>query len=186
MGRQIQLHLLANDVNQLLEHISSKCDLKVILRDSDQDNLDSVKDPASEKGIMTLWNQTLLEDLKRKTIVRNDGRPWYLVEGNLPTLEFSTSVETTWNGKPGLVQGRIYGQAVSSNSDFNRWYQSIVRWIRKEFHKNPASFGYVGPEAWKWFQGGGILLPMFSPQVNSIWIGEIAKQQIYRKKTVRA
>jgi hypothetical protein len=186
MGRQIQLHLLANDVNRLIEHISSKCDLKVILRDSDRDNLDAVKDPSSEKGIMTLWNQTILGDLKRKTIVRNDGRPWYLVDGSLPTLEFSTSVETTWNGKPGLVQGRIYGQAMSSNSDFNRWYQSIVRWIGKEFHKNPVSLGYIGQEAWNWFQSGGILLPTFSPPVNSVWIGEIAKQQIYRRQTVRA
>ncbi len=70
---------------------------------------------------------------------------------------------------------------MSSDSGFNRWYLSIVRWIRKEFHKNPASLGYVGQEAWNWFQRGGILLPMFSPPVNSVWIGEIAKQQIHRK-----
>ncbi|SRR6266851_5719798 len=101
MGRQIQLHLLANDVNMLIEHISSKCDLKVILRDSDHDNLDSVKDPASEKGIMTLWNQTLLGGLKRKTIIRNDGRAWYLIDGTLPTLEFSTSVEQHGMVSPG-------------------------------------------------------------------------------------
>jgi hypothetical protein len=182
MGRQIHLHLLANDVNILIDYIDSKCDLKVILRDSDQDNLDSVKEPASEKGIMTLWNQTLLGDLKRKTIVRNDGRPLYLIDESLPMLEFLTSVETTWNSQPGLVQGRIYGQAMTSDSDFNRWYESIVRWIRRNFIKNPVSFGYVGQEAWTWFQGGGILLPTFSPPVNSVWIREIAKQQIYRKR----
>jgi hypothetical protein len=181
MGRQVQLHLLENDVDLLIQHVGSKCDLKVVLRDSDEDNLDPINDPASATSSMTLWNPALLGSLKRKTIIRNDGRRWYFIDGSLPTLEFSNSIRTTWNGQPALVQGRMYGQAMSSNSDFARWYESIVRWIRKEFRKNPTSFGYVGPEAWRWFQSGGILLPTFSPPITSVWIAEIAKQQIYRE-----
>jgi hypothetical protein len=180
MGRQIQLHLLENDVQTLIDHIAEKCDLIVLLRYSDENSLTPIDQAGLVRETMTLWNRQLLPTLTRRTIIRNDCAPWHFVDDNLPTLEFSPSPQITWNDRPALVQGRIYTGNVDDTVGFYRWYESITRWIRARFRKNPASFGYIGAQAWDWFQEGGVLLPMFAPPLNATWISEIAKQESWR------
>jgi len=180
MGRQIQLHLLGSDVDLLLDHIRQGCDLAVLLRDSEVDDLATVADPQSEHSTMTLWNRDLLPNLRRKTIRRNDGSPWHFIEDSLPTLDLWPCNLVAWNEHPGLLQGRIYTGLIADDVGLVRWYESIVRWIRRKFRKSPSWSGYVGPEAWEWFQQGGLLLPMFAPPVNPVWIAELEKQASQR------
>jgi hypothetical protein len=56
---------------------------------------------------------------------------------------------TRWEGIPALTQGRIYGVFDAKPPQFEKWYERIVRYIRKNGRKNPISWmgGCVGPAA---------------------------------------
>jgi hypothetical protein len=125
-----------------------------------------------------LWNKALLPVLTRKHIRDAYAGPHYRVdEFKLPVLEFSTSFRGVWDGKPALGQGRVYGIFDAKSPDFEKWYEAVVRWIRKNFHKNLTTLGgYVGPAAYKWFKMGGYLLPTFSPPTTGAWLRTIRSQ----------
>jgi hypothetical protein len=60
---------------------------------------------------------------------------------------------------------------------FEKWYETLVRWIRKNYGKNPASStGYVGPAAFEFYEKGGYLLPQFLPPKTKEWLTEISTQ----------
>ncbi len=179
MGRQVQFHALRDDVRLLLDFACGRDPVVVTLLDSDSPEIQPVADPASETRTMTLWNTTLVTPLVRKRVVRSEGGDYYRVDYSLPTLEFSPSRRCEWNGQQALLQGRIYGFALEGESDiYQEWYDSIARWIRKHFDKNPIDIfgGYIGTSAFKWFLDGGVLLPSFPPPVDEHWLSVVARQ----------
>jgi hypothetical protein len=127
---------------------------------------------------MALWNPRLVPHLERKLIHRPGGSDYFRIDDSLPTLEFSRSRRVDWNGNPSLLQGRIYGFFSKPDAEYENWYKSIARWVRSHFVKGPLKLldGYVGPQAFKWFQGGGILLPMFEPPPTSEWFSFVDSQ----------
>jgi hypothetical protein len=127
---------------------------------------------------MTLWNNAVLGSLERKLIERPGGTDYYRVDDSLPALEFSPSRLVQWNGRPGLLQGRIYGFFDKPFPGYQEWYAAAVRCIRANFRKSPLKLlgGYIGPEAFKWFRDGGILLPMFEPPLTSEWMSFVENQ----------
>jgi hypothetical protein len=169
MGRQTQLHLLPEDAHLFLDFAQQHDPVVVMLRDCDSPKIQALGDPSLETTTLTLWNKNLLSSLERKHIVF-PGREYYGVDGSLPTLEFSPSRPCQWNGKPAILQGRIYGSFETPVPGYDEWYNSLARWIRANFIKSPLRLGgYVGPSALKWFEAGGILLPTFLPPKNPEW-----------------
>jgi hypothetical protein len=117
--------------------------------------------------------------LKRRYIAAADP-PYYLAdEQEEAILELSPSVLTEWRGLPALTQGRIYGVFDSKPVEFEKWYERIIRYIRKNWRKNPVSWlgGYVGPAASEWFDSGGLLLPTYIPPVTDDWIRILGEQR---------
>jgi hypothetical protein len=103
----------------------------------------------------------------------------------MPVLEFTPSLTTTWEGKPALVQGRLYGIFEGKSAEFEKWYESLVRWIRQNYQKNPrGTGGYVGPAAYDFYNKGGYLLPQFRPPRTQVWLAEIGKQHSRSKATL--
>ena len=103
-----------------------------------------------------------------------------------PTLEFSPSFNGTWEGKPALCQGRIYGIFEGKVAEFETWYEAILRWVKKSFMRNPTSMGgYVGPAAYEFYENGGYLLPSFIPPHTDAWLKEVGKQHPFRIGTSR-
>jgi len=79
---------------------------------------------------------------------------------------------------PALAQGRIYGVFDSKPVEFEKWYERITRYIRKNWRRNPVSWlgGYVGPAASEWCDSGGLLLPTYVPPVTNDWIRILGEQ----------
>jgi hypothetical protein len=143
-----------------------------------------VSPPANANETLILWNQELLPELRRKLVSRETAGDYYRVdEFAQPVLEFGASFLGQWHNRPSLTQGRIYGIFDNKSQDFLRWYEQIVRYIRKAFVRNPASLsGYVGPAAYKWFRQGGLLMPTFLPPDTDVWRKFFAEEDLIRSR----
>jgi hypothetical protein len=186
MGRQIHFHILPDDCNALIGFAREHDPVAIILRDADSPEVKPVADLNVANGkSLCLWNRRLLPLLERKWVA--DPGYYRVDEFSMPILEFTSSLTTTWEGKPALVQGRLYGIFEGKPAGFEKWYDSLVRWIRKNYQKNPrGTGGYVGPAAYDFYKKGGYLLPQFRPPRTEVWLAEIGKQHARSKATLRA
>jgi hypothetical protein len=176
MGRQIAFHMLPEDRDDFLGFAQERNAVSVILRDSDSGHVSSLTSLENIQGKpLCLWNRRLLPRLRRKWMPN----PGYFRadESSLPILEFTPSFTTTWEGQPALGQGRLYGVFEDKSPEFRKWFESLVRWIRKNYQRKTSGIdGYVGPAALRFFNEGGYLLPQFLPPRTKVWLAEIAKQ----------
>jgi len=181
MGRQVVFHMLPEDTQMFLDFVQEHDPVVITLRDSNSPVIEMVSNPVLETRTLTFWNKALLNSLGRKHYV-HPAREYFHIDSSLPTLEFSQSELCEWNGSNGLRQGRIYGTFENSSMDYEKWYNAIARWIRKNFVKNPVELGgYIGPSTLKWFQNGGNLLPIFQPPLTKEWLLFMEKQESVRK-----
>ena len=182
MGRQIAVHLLKKDCEQLLHFVRNRDPVIILKRDTTSAELAEVARPCAEAGIYTLWNQPLAPDLVRRVIHLPKIGPRYTIDSRLPVIEFSyRGSAEEWEGRPALVQGRLWTGFETEDKRFRSWYGSVTRWIRKNFIRNPAPVGgYVGPHAYEWFKKGGSLLPQFRPPATEVWLSWMAAQDKHR------
>jgi hypothetical protein len=179
MGRQIQIHATPADINQLIIGLSDG-DVEMALKRgnaADPERLAFIPD-ALQGHAFVLWSERFAAGLQRDFVAA--ARPPYYVirESEEPVLELTLSAATTWQGQAALTQGRIYGMFEGKPAEFERWYERIVRYIRRHWRKNPVGWmsGYIGPAASEWFEQGGLLLPNYVPPVRGDWIARLGEQ----------
>ena len=174
MGRQIGFHLLPEDVIEFLAHARTKAPVVCTVWSSDSE-LISECDPITSSQPLCLWNQDVLPTLERK-LITTAAKPYYRVDSSLPVIELFVPDEAEWNGIPALTQGRIWASFDIQSEPLRRWFDSLVRWIRITYVKNPVLWqsGYVGRKACEWHQDGGLLLPTYRPPITGEW-----KQRLY-------
>jgi len=183
MGRQIQFYMLPEDRKAFFRFAQEDNAVVVTLRDSDTPNVQNLAGlNVGDKNTLCLWNRKLFPHLERKWVA-DPG--YYRVDSlRTPTLEFNSSLQATWERKPALIQGRLFGDFdpyLKKPPGFEKWYEHLARWIRKNYRKNPTNTGgYIGPAACKFYKDGGYLLPQFLPPRTSEWLTEIAKQHSQR------
>ena len=183
MGRQIAVHLLKKDCEQLLHFVRNRDPVIILKRDTTSAELAEVARPCAEAGIYTLWNRPLAPDLARKFVEDHPKiGPRYTIDGRLPVIEFSyRGPAQEWEGRPALEQGRLWTGFESEDRRFRSWYGSVTRWIRKNFIRNPVSVsGYVGPHAYEWFKKGGCFLPQLRPPATAVWLSWMVAQDKHR------
>jgi hypothetical protein len=171
--------MMPEDQSAFLKFVQEVDPVVVAFRDGEAAEIEPLTDTGSATNrTLCLWNRELQPKLDRKWI---EDPGYYRVDGlKTSTLEFVPSLRSTWEGKDALVQGRLFGdfdKHLGKAAEFEEWYESIVRWIRKNYEKSPAtSGGYVGPAAYFIYQAGGYLLPNFVPPRTAQWLAEIGKQ----------
>jgi hypothetical protein len=183
MGRQTGFHMLTEDCKRFVDFVRERDPVVVINWISKVPCIEEVQYPWKHGGWYCLWNQALLPTLEREYIPESKHGPYYRVDSVWPVIEFSfpTPDQEPWNGKPALTQGRVWASFERENRDFERWYNAVVRWIRKNFIRNPVPLGgYVGPAAYDWYKKGGVLLPMLRPPIMSQWLSWVEAQDQHR------
>jgi hypothetical protein len=182
VGRQIHFYMLPEDQAAFLRFVQQHDPVMVADRDDpDHRDVRPAEDLAANRPrMLCLWNQRLLPVLTRNWDGKAKFYKYSVDVFRLPVLELSTCLKSEWEGRPALVQGRMYGQFEANLHklpEFEKWYEMLVRWIRKNFKKSPAEFGgYVGPAAYRFFLDGGYLLPNFYPPRTDAWLAAIGKQ----------
>jgi hypothetical protein len=184
MGRQIQFHAVEDDLARLLAFIRRHDQVAIVMRDANTEQVELVDDPLTADGLMTLWNGSLLRVLQRELVRRAPGRDYYSVGRALPTLELHAPRTVEWQGRPALLQGRIYGYFNGPSDMYERWFAAIARWIHSTFTRIPSAYrgSWIGPDTRKWFLSGGLLLPMFPPVPTVEWRDFVAKQDAVRAR----
>ena len=131
-------------------------------------------------GHYCLWNQAIQPELTREATGK-----YFNVAFSAPVIEFTyeSPVLESWNGQPALTQGRIWASFETKNKAFEKWYNAVVRWIRKNFVRDLA-VGHdrdsIGPAAYEWFKAGGLLLPNFRPPLTEAWLAWASVQNQHR------
>lgn len=181
MGRQIMFHMLPEDRAAFLSFVQQRD--SVVITDFTGDSadvhpVDLNKLSAKNRDWLCLWNVALMPSLRREHVPVSDVGPYYRIDSSLPVPEFSVPVQSVWDGRPALTQGRLYAYSYQSDAALQKWYEALARWLRKNFKTNPTTWmsGYVGPAAYQWYQSGGFLLPFLPPPVNEEWRTRIQSQ----------
>jgi hypothetical protein len=171
MGRQILFHMLPDDCEEFLSFLRSRAPVVVTIRDGHSSRIEPVDNPCSNFECLSLWNREILPVLKRSYIPKSTKGPYYRVDSSLPVVELSLSRVGDWNGKPCLPQGRLYASFDQPNEKLRKWFEFMIRWIRRNYSKPRLKHvSYVGPAAMRWHQEGGILLPFNRPLPTSYWV----------------
>lgn len=188
MGRQIYFNQLPEDRNAFLQYVREHDPVVIVARDSNSPEIEPFLDNNIELGrSVCLWNREFLPHLRRQWIPESG---YYRIDGlNNAVLEFIPSFNAVWEGKPALGQGRLFGNFelyLGKPRAFGQWFECLVRWIRRNYQKNPLDFGgYVGPAAYEFYNKGGYLLPNFLPPRTKEWLAILNKQHPSSSKSPR-
>jgi len=171
--------MLEEDCKNFLDFVQQRDPVFVIKMHPASPNVECLTDTSEKPDLYCLWNQAICPVLVPKKFERKGGAFSYHINVDLPVIEFDYRgpIATTWNERPALTQGRVWASFQHADKHFESWYNAIIRWLRKNFVRNPVPLGgFVGPAAYKWYKAGGILLPTFLPPVTSSWLSWVEAQ----------
>jgi hypothetical protein len=173
--------MLPDDCRQFVQFLQERDPVVVTdVHSSESAEIHDVIRPWERRGIYCLWNQAILPNLKR-----SETGKYFNIDFSAPVIEFSYEPPALepWNGQAALLQGRIWASFDSDDQAFARWYNAVVRWIRKNFVRDEG-VGHdrdsIGPAAYEWFKAGGLLLPSFRPPVTEAWLAWASVQNQHR------
>lgn len=184
MGKQIAFHMLEEDCRIFVDFVQQRDPVIVIRWSTTSPEVRAIRSPWQKAGWYCLWNQSVFASLKREFIAESKRGPYYRVDSSVPVTEFSYPgpVIESWNGRPGILQGRLWTGFPGTNDKFEKWYNALIRWIRKNFVRNPVPHlgGYIGPSAYESYKQGVLLLPQFAPPATSQWLSWVEAQDQHR------
>src|SRR5690348_1172853 len=101
--------MLLGDCREFVRFVQQRDPVIFVRRDSDLPEIEEVKAPCEHGGLYCLWNQAILPSLQRTLVAESNAGPYYTF-GELPLIEFHfpLPVQPLWNGRPALLQGRVY------------------------------------------------------------------------------
>jgi hypothetical protein len=172
MGRQIHFHMLGEDCGRFFAAVLRLDPCVVTIRDASSPSIEPFEQPCDAVTALVLWNRKLGPSVERQYVPDSAIGSHYRFPYDVSALEFSpTEKIADWDGRPAMCAGRIYASRYQDDARHAKWFERIARWLRRHFraHRIASSVTYVGEDAWRWHQDGGLLLPMVRPLVTSTW-----------------
>jgi len=180
MGKQVQFYTLPKDEIKLVDFVLSIPKVYLLrtktrmrkIEAIDRDSIINLPDPSFHHLFIGVKSLPILRSdvAEIRTIAYSEekldfvatGEIFYSVSTNAPVIEFSRSYVRKDNN---LVQGRIWCEFYRltddrnhleyKGDDFKAFYETLAKWIRKNFKKLKGVDGYFGPEALAWYENGG-------------------------------
>jgi len=168
MGRQTNFFMLRDDLiayEQMIRQSSEVCLLKSQSNSQDPEVITTFLD--AETGTTEIWLYLARAMDLEKVVTEAVPTQGYcrILEGTSPVVQFNSGYQKD----NVLKRGRLYFQPgyyndsdcwVEKSSDFIRWADGLLRWIRRHYRRDSKTGYYIGPAAWKWVeQEGGQLNP---------------------------
>jgi hypothetical protein len=162
MGRQVNFWVLEQDAQEFVQYVLSEPNVVMI---SDLESTgpylriitELPRPPERWWWSVYFWNQDFPFEPKWVQVREGPDRGLYAFapSNQDPVIQFHRSVLRE-SGE--LSQGRIWTGC--RNETFLRWYERVARWIRRRYERVQeweAWAAYAGPQAYEWYQAGGIL-----------------------------
>jgi hypothetical protein len=182
MGKQVRFYALPKDEALLLEFVRSIPETYRVSPKSSNPTINSFVIPWSKELPKMVFNKNYFCNIKHnalKTYIRrgsykvyseekmdyvDTGEQFYWIDIAAPLVEYTSSFIRE-DGR--LVQGRIWAdmyrlegnEFMYKGDDFKIFYETLAKWIRKNYKRVKGIDGYFGKEAVAWSEGGGNILP---------------------------
>ncbi len=169
MGKQINFYMHGDDELEFLAAARQRTGVLVFPYRSATEKLEPSKNlpQIGEPFAFSLWLWSPTECAPPVVQWVEPQRSYYIKEFASEVIQFSRSFKTDG----ALVRGRIWAEMVGSagapekmfrkSSSFEKWYDSLARWIKKNYEKLDGPLPeYVGPGAAKFRREGGTLKPV--------------------------
>jgi len=173
VGKQVNFYMLPPDEREFLDSAFADEQVEVLSRDGE--TIDPAGVQASSAAEAKEHRYLLLhrrgEPLRYREAIMTDGprrgqSRLYVDSSRSNVIELSRSWLDMDNER--LHRGRLWAEMrrleddrfVHKGVEFERWYDSLARWIRRHCHRIlvPEMLGeYAGPEAYEWFRSRGTL-----------------------------
>lgn len=181
MGKQVRYFMLREDEEAFLDYALENNRVKIIQADIDQRAIYEVERNALDQQDykdLVFWNTKFPLPINYFDVFRprryDPDRQDYFESGEVlysldkmkaPVVEFWRSKLIDEDGKTVLTKGRLWAEMhwwendklMYKGEDFEDWYDSLAKWVRKKFHRIPTYDGYFGPAAKKYLENGGIV-----------------------------
>jgi hypothetical protein len=178
MGKQVRFYALPKDEQQFLDFIESVQGTYKLASESSSHNISSFILPWSDKTRTMAFikyfigfgnpNNLFTYIKKGRHKVYNEekmdyvdtGEQFYWIDINAPLVEFTPSFirndEKLFQGRIWADLYRLEGNEFAYKGDeFCSLYESLAKWIRKNFKRVKGIDGYFGQEALDWYKNGG-------------------------------
>jgi hypothetical protein len=154
MGRQINFFMTSKDEKDFLDYARSTCNLAILPYTSKESvfkPLESLSPPKSQDFWWNLWLVNM--DISHKVVTKFIPEQGYFLvdESASDVLEFSRSLPFDDRLNRGRIWAEFYshfddntGQLVKKDQELGKWFERLVRWIRKNFRKEDSLI-YIGP-----------------------------------------
>ena len=160
MGRQVNFYMLPADLAKFEHILRARGDTFFVAGCLPSPEV------AIHNTLRTDWLRTYLirgsDSAQATTIAVPAQGYWHVDALRSPVVEFDRCY---YDGTV-IGRGRLYFQPgfyadeqwVDKTSEFIRWADSLIRWVRRHYRRDPQTGYYVGPHAWEWVtQQGGTL-----------------------------
>ena len=153
------------DENEFLDYLRSTGNTIILPASSPTSAfvaLDGLPEPTQEIASRKFWLQNTTVKLPL-VIELDEGRGVYLINGfQSPVIEFLRSFSVSQMMLPGRLEADMAyfddekGDLVPKPLEFRTWFESIERWIRKNY-RHLTLLTFVGPGADNFRENGGLL-----------------------------
>jgi hypothetical protein len=162
MGKQVTFFMLREDEQEFANFVLQ--DRRVVFLPSQfatkqihvYRNLTEASQP-QYPGTLLIWNRGIGGELVMHEYGPGNVR---IDKSNEPVIEFCRSFQHGTH----LIAGRIWAemqvfdpsqtQVIHKGKDFERWYDSVARWIRRHYEHETKYGMYIGPQANKQYKSG--------------------------------
>lgn len=180
MGKQVRFYMMPEDELAFLRFVCQDQNVVLLADSSPTPELEIIKDllssPRQRSKLETvlIWNKAFPlrdNDVREIHLTEYKGEIGAFIETGKVIYSVNTPSAYVVEFSPSFVRGselvkgriwanmyRLEGDAlVYKGKDFESWYDRIAQWLRRNFKRIRGVDGYLGPQALKWYQGGGKL-----------------------------
>lgn len=180
MGKQVNFYMLPEDEQLFLSKV--QCNPNVVFLKSastDQPEIEVVDNLASVTGenggfMFYIWNRLFEFHSEyiapHKVKIYDENIPGYIDTGRIsysistidaPIIEYSRSFIREGVLREGRIWAEMHplvnGEFVYKGAEFEKWYDDLAGWLRRNLKRLKERSSYIGAEALKWYQAGGYL-----------------------------
>lgn len=164
MGKQVNFWMLPEDESIFMEYLRERKNTALIKPKSSELEVEIVDFDlvlSNTEPMLLIWDKT--NPIEDRHFI--DKHHYFIIDrfNAAPVIEYSRSTLTSGIG---LSRGRIWAEMYllqgqeffHKGSEFEDFYDSIARWLRRNLMRIKELSAYLGPAAVKWYQKGGNLI----------------------------